>query len=184
MSLADNLISEVWTGSSAAMNGRVNLQESRSAGGSVPNTAGFDYPKKVQANFTNDMLRGNWEPTPLSNAFFTQRNVMILQTSVKELVYSKSGSKKYVIDDQDVNELQMIMRGFFLQYAKNNSDNVQGQINELNQMIISWCVPRILSEIDQYLYYLDDVSHMPVPLQHPQLLSCAGTKSLPYQPYV
>jgi hypothetical protein len=51
-------------------------------------------------------------------------------------------------------------------------------------MIVDWAVPRILSEIDQYNYYLNDISHMPVPLQQPMSMSSAGTKSLPFQPYM
>jgi len=42
-------------------------------------------------------------------------------------------------------------------------------------------VPRILSEVDHYHYYLNDISHLPVPLAQPMSLSGAGTRSLPFQ---
>ena len=92
-----------------------------------------------------------------------------------------SGPQKYVIDDQDVDELKMIMRALYLQYAKNNPFDVQGQINELNNMVIMWASPRIMSEIQQYNYYLNDISHLPVPLEKPLNMSSAGTRSLPFQ---
>ena len=76
----------------------------------------------------------------------------------------------------------MIMRAMYLQYAKNNVFDIQGQINELNQLVIKWSAPRIMSEIEQYNYYLNDISHMPIPLEQPMNLSSAGTKSLPFQP--
>ena len=87
-----------------------------------------------------------------------------------------------MIDDQDIDELKMIMRAMYLQYAKNNTFNVEGQINELNKMVIDWAVPRIMSEIEQYNYYLNDISHLPVPLEKPLNMSSAGTKSLPFKP--
>jgi hypothetical protein len=73
----------------------------------------------------------------------------------------------------------MIMRGMYLQYAKNNPFNIEGQIEELNQLVIEWAAPRIISEIEQYQYYLNDISHLPIPLEKPISMSSAGTKSLP-----
>jgi hypothetical protein len=46
---------------------------------------------------------------------------------------------------------------------------------------VDWSVPRILSEVDQYNYYLKDISHLPIPLQQPISMSGAGTRSLPFQ---
>jgi hypothetical protein len=75
------------------------------------------------------------------------------------------------------------MRGIYLQYAKNNPFNVEGQVNDLNELIIDWCVPRILSEVDHYFFYLNDISHLPVPLTQPMNMSSSGTRSLPLQPF-
>jgi hypothetical protein len=74
------------------------------------------------------------------------------------------------------------MRAMYLQYAKNNKFDIEGQMNELNRLVVEWSVPRIMSEIEQYNYYLNDISHLPVPLQQPVSMSSAGTKSLPFQP--
>lgn len=166
-------------------NGRINFSAPSSSGGSsVPDSAGFSYPKEVEKSFAGDMLRGNWDHTPLGDAFFTRKNVEILQNAIIREVYNRSGPKKYVIDKQDVDELKMIMRGIYLQYAKNNPFDIEGQIRELNDLIIQWCAPRILSEIDHYNYYLKDISHMPIPLAQPMNMSSAGTRSLPFQPYM
>ncbi len=164
-------------------NGRVNLNAVPGAGGStVPDSAGFSYLKKTEVNFSGDMLRGNWDHTPLSDAFFTRKNVDLIQNELRKEVYKLSGPKKYVIDEQDIDEIKMIMRAMYLQYAKNNPFNIEGQIQELNQLVIKWSAPRIMSEIEAYNYYLNDISHMPVPLAQPMNMSSAGTKSLPFQP--
>jgi len=164
-------------------NGRINLRGQPSAtGATVPDSAGFQYPTKTEVNFAGDMLRGNWDHTALSDNFFTRTNVQVIQQAIKKEVYRMSGPKQYVIDDQDVDEIKMIMRAMYLQYAKNNPFDVQGQINELNDLVIKWSAPRIMSEIGQYNYYLNDISHLPVPLEKPLNMSSAGTRSLPFQP--
>jgi hypothetical protein len=166
-----------------AQNGRVNLNALPGAGGAtVPDSAGFSYPKQTEESFASDMLRGNWDHTALSDAFFTRRNVDVIQKDIRKEIYRISGPKKYVIDDQDVDEIKMIMRAMYMQYAKNNPFNVEGQIQELNQLVIKWSVPRIMSEIEAYNYYLNDISHLPIPLEQPMNMSSAGTKSLPFQP--
>jgi hypothetical protein len=164
-------------------NGRVNLAATPSSTGStVPDSAGFSYPKQTEVSFSGDMLRGNWEHTPLSDAFFTRKNVSVLQMEIKKEVYRMSGPKKYVIDDQDVDELKTVMRAMFLQYAKNHPFNIEGQIQELNKLVIEWAAPRIVSEIEQYQFYLHDISHMPIPLEKPLNMSSAGVKSFSFQP--
>jgi hypothetical protein len=167
-------------------NGRVNLQ-SDSGNAPVQKQSlkdGFNYPTITEDNFAGDMIRGNWEHTTLSDTFFTRTNVQRIQQEIRKEVYRISGPKKYVIDDQDVDELKMIMRAMYLQYARNEEHNIQGQINDLNTMIIKWAVPRIMSEIEQYNYYLNDISHLPIPIDAPKSMSSAGSKSLPYQPYM
>ena len=164
-------------------NGRVNLNEQASSeGASVPDSAGFSYPKQTEKSFAGDMLRGNWDHTALSDSFFTRKNADLIQNEIRKEVYRMSGPKKYVIDAQDVDELKMVMRAMYLQYAKNNPFNIAGQINELNQIVIKWSAPRIMSEIEAYNYYLNDISHLPIPLAQPMSMSSAGTRSLPFQP--
>ena len=170
----------------ARQNGRVNLNPVQNAGAPVPNgvpdSAGFSFPKQTEVNFASDMLRGNWDHTALSDAFFTRKNVNTIQAEIQKEVYRISGPKKWIIDRQDVDEIKMIMRAMYLQYAKNNEFDIEGQLQELNQLVIKWSVPRIMSEIEQYNYYLNDISHLPVPIQQPMSMSSAGTKSLPFQP--
>ena len=167
-------------------NGRINFSVTPGpgvGGTSVPDTAGFTHSTQVEKSFMGDMLRGNWDKNDVAQAFFTANNVARIQAAVRKEVYTRSGSKKYVIDDQSVDELKMILRGIYLQYAKNNPFNVEGQVNDLNELIIDWCVPRILSEVDHYFFYLNDISHLPVPLTQPMNMSSSGTRSLPLQPF-
>lgn len=151
------------------------------SGRTVPDGAGFQHRTSVAPSFAGDALRGNWEKNDLSNAFFTRENVQRIQAAIRKGVYDAT-PHKYEISDQSVEELTMIMRAMYLQYAKNSSYDIQGQIMTLNDMVVKWSVPRILSEVQAYAHYLNDISHLPVPLPQPIHLSSAGTKSLPFKP--
>jgi len=165
------------------MNGRVNLQAPSGAGGHAE-VPGFSHRTKTNEVFANDALRGNWEVNALSKAFFSKENAVAIQHGIRKAVYDKSGPKKYVIGDQSADELTIIMRTMYLQYAQNLPHDIAGQVADLNEKVLNWSVPHILSAVDHYQYYLNDISHMPVPLARSVSLSSAGTKSLPFNPFV
>jgi len=159
-------------------NGRVNL-----AAGEKP-LPGSSHQVRSEVQFQQDMLRGNWEQNDVSIGFFSQENLTKIQKAIRRTVYERSHPKGYVIDDQSVDELKMIMRGLYYQYARNQADNVQGQIEEMNQRVIQWSVPHILSAVDHYMYYLNDIDTLPVPISHPVSISGAGTRSKPLKPFM
>ncbi len=165
-------------------NGRVNLADFPGAGGSVEKIPGYSYQKKVETDFEHDMLRGNWESNNLSKAFFSPENIQVIQNSIRKEVLTRSGDKRYVIDEQSVDELKIIMRGIYYQYARNLPRDIAAQVADLNQKVVDWSAPHILSAVDHYFYYLKDISTMPVPLQMPQSMSSAGTRTLPTNPYM
>lgn len=166
-------------------NGRVNLAARSSAGGQAPEDfPGYKYQTTAEKGFETDMLRGNWETTPVSQAFFNPDNIKLLQNAIRRYVFEKSQPKGYVIDDQSVDELKIIMRAIYYQYARNLPFDVPAQVNDLNDKVVAWSGPHVMSAVDHYYYYLNDISHMPVPMQQPQSLSSAGTKSLPFNNFV
>ncbi len=160
-------------------NGRVNFIERSSAGGPAIGTSynGFFFNASTpEPGFHDDMIKGNFEETSLSAAYFSQKNMEIIQNSVRYEVYERSG-KKWVIDPQSADELKIIMRAIFYENARHLSTNIVGQINILNKKVIDWIVPRVFMEIKQHFHYLDDISHMPKPLSHPVSMSSAGTRT-------
>jgi len=165
-------------------NGRVTFEPSVGAGGSLHSIPGYGHETKVENNFIDDMLRGNWEKTTLSQSFFSPDNIKLIQHDIRKGVYDRSGDKHYIVDDQSVDELKIIMRGIYYQYARNLETNIKEQVVDLNKKVIDWSVPHVLSAVDHYYYYINDISHMPVPMQQPQNISRAGTRSLPFNPYM
>ena len=158
--------------------GRVSL--TALGGDDVSRLPGFDYEKKAPKSAGQDGIRGNFEKTPLNQAFFSQGNFQIIQNSIRYSVFLKSGQ---VIDPVSTDDLFMVMRAIFLQYSRNLPSEIPAQIQELNDRVSTWCVPKILAEVSMYKTYLTDISSMPVPLSHPANQSPAGTKSLPFKPF-
>lgn len=128
-------------------------------------------------NFKYTALRGIQTVSPLSVLFFSKDNMHRVQDLIRYGVYVRSNGD-YVIGNQSPTELEIIMRGTYLQHSNGISSNIKQQITELNNIIVSWAVPKIITEIEQHQGYMHDIENLPVPLEHPTSLSSAGTKSL------
>jgi hypothetical protein len=160
-------------------NGRVNLSMRESAapgaGTGDYNTA-FSYRTTVGSTEAEDAIRGNVQATPLNRAYFSPANVQIVQNKIRREVYDRSAGE-FLIDEQSVDELMIVMRAMYLQYGQNRPDGIAEQIATLNQIVADWCVPKILAECSMHKTYLRDIQNLPVPMEHPVLLTRAGSKS-------
>jgi len=106
--------------------------------------------------------------TQLSELFFSKENTVIIQNGIRAGVFNMSNGK-YIIDNQDNEQLEIIMRGMFLEYSKNNPNNITEQINILNDKVISYCTDKVYSEAKGYLKYLKDSSTLITPLDYPSM---------------
>lgn len=156
--------------------GRVNL----SGAANVSRLPGFAYATEAPSNAGQEGVRGNLEATPLNQAYFSAANFQIIQNAIRKTVHDKSGA---IIDPVGSDDLFMVMRAIYLWYGKNLPTNIPGQIAELNDRVVTWCVPKILAEVSMDKTYQYDISHLPVPLSHPVNQSSAGTRSLPFKQF-
>ena len=143
-------------------NGRVNIKS--------PNTSAlFQMYDKIPANqcvtFRN-ATEGLWDDTPLSQAFFSRENIQIIQNGIRAGVYHRSNGQ-YVIGPQDCDSIKIVMRSVFLQYSANKSSDIPQQIEELNKIVLNYCIQQVYSEAQGYMKYMDDVSTLVVPIAHP-----------------
>ena len=155
-------------------NGRVNF--GRAGVSSAAALPGFDYRQTSVQSEAEDAIRGNVTATPLNQAFFSPANIGIVQNKLRRDVFDRSGGE-FLIDNQSVDELITIMRAMYLQYGKNQPTRIAEQIQDLNQMVADWAVPKIVSECSMHKTYLHDIQNLPVPLSQPVFLSQKGTKS-------
>jgi hypothetical protein len=143
-------------------NGRINIKS--------PNTSElFQMYDKIPANqcvtFRN-ATEGLWNETPLSQSFFSRENIQIIQNGIRAGVYHRSNGQ-YVIGPQDCDSIKIIMRSVFLQHSANKPSNIPQQIEELNKIVLNYCIQQIYSEAQGYMKYVDDVSTLVVPIAHP-----------------
>ena len=143
-------------------NGRVDIK--------TPNTSAlFQMYDKIPANqcvtFRN-ATEGLWTSSSLSQAFFSQENIQILQNGIRAGIYRISNGQ-YVIGDQDCDSLKIIMRSVFLQYAANQPTNFQQKISALNKIVLDYCIQQVYGEAQGYMKYVSDVSTLVVPIAHP-----------------
>ena len=76
-----------------------------------------------------------------------------------------------------MDELQIIMRGLFLQYAKNQPTGLAQQIEDLNKIVLDYSIKQVWSEAEGYMKYKRDASTLVVPLNMP-ILSYSNDKQL------
>jgi hypothetical protein len=156
--------------------GRVSLGKETEDMSRLP---GFAYSVDAPSN-AGEGVRGNFEKTPMSQAFFSKQNFQIVQNKIRRSVFDQS---KELMDPVSSDDLFMVMRAIYLQYSRNLPTNIPEQIEELNERVATWCVPKILAEISMYHTYTKDISTMPIPLSHPVNQSNAGTRSLPFKEF-
>ena len=142
-------------------NGRIDLMTS----GGTPLFLQDKIPNNEKTHYANTM-KYSQQNTTLSMLFLSQDNVKIIENAIKSGVYNVS-DKKYIIDRQDQDTLYIIMRAIYLQYSLNQPDNITQQIQDLNDRVVAYCVPRIYGEIQGYMQYKYDASTLVVPLENP-----------------
>lgn len=128
-----------------------------------------------------DAMTGNWNDTALSVAYFSAKNIQIVQNGIRAGVYNKSNGQ-YIVGEQSCDELKIIMRSIFLQNSKNLATNIPQQIDDLNKMVLAYAINQVYGEAEGYMKYKSDASTLVVPLAMP-ILSYSNDKQLELKPW-
>lgn len=146
-------------------NGRVDVYN-KPAGNTANLFAMYDKIPVNQCTTYRNATEGIWTETLLSTAFFSASNIRIIQNGIRAGVFNQS-NKQYIIADQDCDALKIIMRSVFLQHAANEAQNIPGQIKQLNQVVLDYCILHVYNEAQGYMKYLTDVGTLAVPMSNP-----------------
>ena len=158
-------------------NGRVNI-----LGNNTPyQFTLFQNPGNPTTSY-NDAMTGNWKSTLLSKAFFSRENITILQNGIRAGVY-KCSNGRFNVAPQDETNLKIVMRSIFLQNAKNNENDITGQIKTLNNLVLDYCVKNVFGGATSYIKYRNDVSTLAVPEARPVYVNNKGDKQLELKPW-
>jgi len=137
----------------------------------------YDKIPAHQCTNYRDAMVGNWTNTELSNGFFGAANIQTLQQGIQEGVYQMSKGA-YKVGQQDCDTLKIIMRSIFLQYSANMANNISGQINALNKMVLDYAIPQVYSGAQSYMKYCHDASTLVTPMSNPVATSTSKTLEL------
>lgn len=114
--------------------------------------------------------------TPLNAVFFSPSNIDRLQSAIHSQVYAMSGGK-YDIGRQSDDELRIVMRSYYLMYARNDPANVAGELEELNSRVVGYCAGKIYSEVDFHMFYRKDLEEFAPAIANPVNTQVYGTRT-------
>ena len=97
----------------------------------------------------------------LTDVFFSKGNIDIINKQLILAVWKQS-NKKYLIRQQDDRAMLIVMRYIWINDAKHLNFKIKEQINELNCKVVSEILPNVITNIEQKMGYLRDISR---PLQ-------------------
>lgn len=146
--------------------------------GMIPNGLVQDIDRVTRRDYANKLnpilfdnhgeysLKGIIEQTPISRIFFSAMNVNGVQSTIRYRIFK---TNNVTISPQSENELFIVMRSIYLQFANSFvlSDDIVKEIRSLNEKVIEYCVSNIQEQIKQYQGYKKKVSTLPIPLEHP-----------------
>jgi hypothetical protein len=130
----------------------------------------------------SEALNGTMEWNVLAQVYFSAENMQIVQNALRANVYKLSDGK-INIPNQNVDNLKIIMRGIYMEYAEHYPKDIKGQVERLNQLVLDYAVPKLYSEAVGYMQYLVDQSTLAMPMDRP-LPNDRTYKPLEFRPFV
>jgi hypothetical protein len=157
--------------------GKLTLSDAE-AKASVPRASLFssDEPGEIPTRIA-ERIHYRHEETPLNTVFFSQSNIRQLQDGIRLMVLQMSGTKRYSIEPQSEQDLLLIMRSYYLQYATNDPTQTALELITLNNRVIAYASNAIMVEIGMYLAYRKDILDFPAPIERPVLANIYGTRT-------
>lgn len=106
------------------------------------------------------------ESNPVTTLFFSKKNYKVLQKLIKKQVYIQSMGKFLLETDQDERDLITAMRAVYLNESINLLSDHEDQVNVLNNFVIQYIVPDMITQIKQEQIYLKEINEpiKPIPL--------------------
>jgi len=133
------------------------------------------FGKQTTQSFSAEAVTNVHTRNDISNVFFSPQNIEALQTGIRYYVWKKSCGK-FNIDKQNEDELKIVMRSIYLEYAEHRPGRIIEQVKALNEKVLEFCVSKILEEIGMYMFYKKDISILPDPLDRGNFVSSKGEK--------
>lgn len=93
----------------------------------------------------------------LETTFFSNDNIDLINKQLILRVFRETKGQ-FLICKQKEEDLIIIMRYVFIEHSRNLPFDIQGQIKQLNCIVVGEILPTIISNADQKIGYLRDIS--------------------------
>ena len=137
----------------------------------------YDTKKGKDNKIRHAAIRGIHERTLLNQLYFSEKNIKNVQNKIRYTIFRMSKGQ-FKIGEQEETKLAIIMRSIYLQYSRNLPTNIKEQIQHLNEIVVDQITPNLLSNVKQYLKYLEDINEPWRLMSLPQATTSKGTKVL------
>lgn len=141
---------------------------------SVPRSVLFAPEPSQTPDRVAEQIQYRHMETSLNTRFFAASNIEHLQSSIQSVVRQMVGA---TIDRQSDEDLLLIMRSYYLQYAQHNPQAVAEELEELNTRVINFAANRIAVEVEAYRHYRKDIMDFPAPIPRPLNVQIYGTRT-------
>ena len=109
----------------------------------------------------NELKISQDEIGALETTFFSKENIDLINKQLILRVYQET-DKKFKICPQKEQDLIIVMRYVFIEYGRNLPYDIQGQIKDLNCTVVGEILPIVITNVDQKIGYLRDISTQPI----------------------
>lgn len=131
-----------------------------------------------QQLFTKKFVAENKDsPSILSTVFFSDENIELINKQLMIYVYNETDGDLR-ISPQSKDSLLIAMRWVYDAYARNLPFKIKEQIKDLNNYVIEEIGPRVISNCEQKINYLNEISSPKKLLPLPENVNKLG-KTLP-----
>ena len=129
-----------------------------------------NYTKLVQNQIYSNMNNIDL----LEIAFFSDQNIEIIQKQTILTIFKQIGWK---VPYQRKTSLTIVMKYIYNFYARNLPYQITDQIKELNNKVVHEIVPKMITEIEQYLGYLRDSNRPLQVMEMPKYITTKGNNT-------
>ena len=129
--------------------------------------------KLLAKNLTHEQSCGD---ANISQIFYSDANIELINKQIVITVYKKTKGQ-IRIPFQSKDDLKVVMRWVYINYARNLPFKIKEQIKDLNDRVVCQVTPNLVSSAHQYLDYLRDIEKPIEPLPPP--VNASRDKTLP-----
>jgi hypothetical protein len=122
----------------------------------------FFWDNSTSTELRNELIKNQvriseCEQGDLETYFFSNENIDLINKQLILSVFKKTNGE-FKISNQKNEDLIIVMRYTFIEYAKHLPYDIRNQIKELNTIVVGQILPNIITQITQRKEYLRVIS--------------------------